>query len=253
MDGRMEIRILGSGTCVPDLNRFPCSVLLGFRGFNILADVGPGIMGQVLRAGLDPDEIDAICLSHFHLDHCADLAPLLFATKYPEFTRKKKLTLIGGPGLGEWFAGVNNAFGHTLDMPGDIFDMIELSGSGGIDLPGIRLRHMPMAHKPESMGFRFTDATGFSMVYSGDTDETKTLPVLAEKADILICESAMPDRMKVPGHLTPGLAARAARKAGAAVLVLTHLYPACDNEDIAGQARMNFAGKVVVARDMMRL
>jgi ribonuclease BN (tRNA processing enzyme) len=249
----MTVRILGSGTCVPDLNRYPCSVLVGYQGVNILLDAGPGIMGQVLKAGIGLDEIDVICLTHFHLDHCADLAPMLFASKYPQFTRTKKLLLVGGPGLEEWFSGVSRAFGNTIEMPEGMLELVELTGSGALDLSGIPTTYMQMAHKPESLGYRLTDSTGFSFVYSGDTDVTDNLPVLARGADVLICESAMPDQMKVPGHLTPGLAGAAAQKADVGTLVLTHLYPSCEGVDIAGQARAQFNGKVVVARDMMVL
>lgn len=249
----MKITILGSGTCVPSLHRHPCSVLVRSQSLNMLLDIGPGIMGQLLRLGIDPDEIDAIFLSHFHLDHCADLAPFLFAAKYPEFTRRTKLTLYGGPGLRAWLAGVSKAFGHTIDLPEEAFECIELSGTGSVDLPGIQISHMPMAHKPESLGYRFTDARGFSLVYSGDTDVTEDLVLLAEDADILVCESAMPDGMKVPGHLTPSLAGDTARRAGVKHLVLTHLYPACDTVDVAAQARKHFNGKVTTAADLMRL
>ncbi len=138
-------------------------------------------------------------------------------------------------------------------MPDGLLELIELSGTGVFDLKDIQVRHMPMVHKPESTGFRLKDTTGFSLAYSGDTDVTPTLSTLAENADIFICESAMPDEMKVPGHLTPGLAGDAARKAKVQTLVLTHLYPPCDTEDIAGQARARFGGKVVVAQDLMEL
>ncbi len=249
----MKINILGSGTCVPSLERYPCSVLVRSQDLHILVDMGPGIMGQLLKLGIDPNEIDAIFLSHFHLDHCADLAPFLFAAKYPEFTRNKRLILFGGPGIREWLAGVSKAFGHTIDLPGDYFECIELSGTGQVDLPGIEVRHMPMAHKPESLGYRFTDETGFSLVYSGDTDVTGNLGLLSANADILICEAAMPDNMKVPGHLTPYLAGDAAQGAGVKTLVLTHLYPVCDTVDVAAQARKSFGGNVMVAQDLMRL
>lgn len=253
MEEKMVINILGSGTCVPRLDRYPCAILIRFKTRVVLVDAGPGIMGQLLKLGVEPDDIDAIFLSHFHLDHCADLAPLLFAAKYPEFTRTKKLTLAGGPGLNAWYKGVNHTFGQTLDMPEKYFECIEVSGRGQFALHGIEVTHMPMAHKPESTGYRFTDPSGFSLVYSGDTDVTQNLIRLAENAHILICESAMPDGMKVPGHLTPSLAGEMAQSAGVKLLVLTHLYPACDTVDIAAQARTTFKGNVRVAQDLMTL
>ncbi len=250
---RMKINILGSGTCVPSLYRRPCSALIKAGGTSILVDAGPGIMGQLMKLGGSIDEIDVLCLSHFHLDHCAEVAPFLFATKYPGFNRKTPLTLMGGPGLVDWFDRLSAAFNRTIDLPGDWFSCVELSGTGGLDFPGVRIAHAPMAHKPESMGYRFTDDTGFSLVYSGDTDETDTLVTLAERADILICEAAMPDELKVPGHLTPCLAGKAAEQAGAKQLILTHFYPECEDVDMTAQCRQTFSGKIVAAEDLMKL
>jgi ribonuclease BN (tRNA processing enzyme) len=68
---------------------------------------------------------------------------------------------------------------------------------------------------------------------------------------LLICEAAMPDQLKVPGHLTPGLAGRIAQKANAQRLVLTHLYPACDEVDIVKQARKAYKGEIFPAEDLM--
>jgi len=247
----MQVTILGSGTCVPSLKRYPSSALVRLGGLTILVDIGPGIMGQLLKLGVDMDEIDGIFLSHFHLDHCADLAPFLFSAKYPEFTREKKLFLAGGPGLKDWMAGVKKVFG-SIDLPEGYFECIELSAEQ-LDLPGISLTHMPMVHKPESLGYRFTDDTGFSLVYSGDTDVTENLVRLAENADILICESAMPDGMKVSGHLTPSLAGEMAQRAKVKTLVLTHLYPVCDTVDIEAQAQKTFGGNLKIAKDFMVL
>ncbi len=249
----MKINILGSGTCVPSLERHPSSALIRTEGSHILVDAGPGTMGQLMKLNVGIDEIDVICLSHFHLDHCAEVAPFLFATKYPGFDRKMPLTLVGGPGLVDWFDRLSRAFNRTIDMPGDWFSCVELSGSGELDFPGMLMAHAPMAHKSESMGYRFTDNTGFSLVYSGDTDETDTLVTLAQRADILICEAAMPDDLKVPGHLTPSLAGKMAEQACVKQLVLTHFYPECDGVDVVAQCERTFSGEIVAAKDLMEL
>ena len=91
------------------------------------------------------------------------------------------------------------------------------------------------------------------LVYSGDTDVTENLVELAENADMLICESAMPDGMKVPGHLTPSLAGETAQRAGVKTLVLTHFYPECDQTDVAKQCRKTYAGPLIPARDLLTI
>jgi ribonuclease BN (tRNA processing enzyme) len=106
-------------------------------------------------------------------------------------------------------------------------------------------------HRPESLAYRIESANAFSMVYSGDTDACDSLPELAREADLFVCESALPDALKVSGHLTPALAGRYAQQARVKQLVLTHLYPECDQVDIVEQARRHYKGPVLAAKDLM--
>jgi len=53
-------------------------------------------------------------------------------------------------------------------------------------------------------------------------DFSDNLVALAKDTDLLICESALPDELKVKGHLTPSLAGEIATHANVGKLVLTH-------------------------------
>ncbi len=250
---RMRVHVLGSGTCVPSLERYPCSILVEWEDTCILVDAGAGIMHRLLELGRSIDDIDAIFLSHFHLDHAGEVAPFLFSTKYPQFTRTNPLRLIGGPGLDAWFQSLRQVFGHTIDLPEGYFECTELGCEGSFMLGGLNIRYQNMAHKAESIGFRFEDPSGFSLVYSGDTDETSNLSGLAKGSHTLICECAMPEGKKITGHLVPSLAGKMARDAGVQRLVLTHFYPECQGEDMISPCACIFPGEVVLARDLMAL
>ena len=251
----MNITILGSGTCVPSLDRYPCSAMIQINGTHILLDIGPGIMGQLMKTGVSIDDIDIIFLSHFHLDHCADLAPFLFATKYPLFERTKKLTLVGGTGIKDFYSKLNDVYNNTLEMPEDVFTIIELpeKGETALGVDAVRFSWEKPVHKPESRACRISDTAGYALVYSGDTDYSPSLIALAENADILICEAALPDGQKTPGHATPSIAGDMARQAGVKKLVLTHFYPECDQADITAECEKTFQGDIILARDLMTI
>ena len=252
---RINITILGSGTCVPSLQRHSCAALVRGNSIHILLDAGPGTMGQLLKLGVHINDIDMILLSHFHLDHCAEIAPFLFATKYPGFKRTKSLVLVGGTGIKALFENLNKTYDNTLEIPEGYFQIIELDekGSLNLNLEGIQLDYISVHHRAESRAYRLTDETGFSVVYSGDTDYSNHLIDLSRESDILICESAFPDEQKVPGHLTPSLAGEIASKANVKKLVLTHFYPECDGVDIKAQCRKTFKGPLVLAQDLLNL
>jgi ribonuclease BN (tRNA processing enzyme) len=108
-------------------------------------------------------------------------------------------------------------------------------------------------HNDESIAYRITSDGGSSVVYTGDTDYCENLIDLAKKADLLICESALPDDSRVKGHLTPSLAGEIASRAGVGKLVLTHFYPECDRTDIEQECRKTYSGPLVLAKDLMRI
>jgi ribonuclease BN (tRNA processing enzyme) len=110
---------------------------------------------------------------------------------------------------------------------------------------------LPMSHIESSIGYRITGADGTIVAYSGDTDYCKNAVALARDANLFICESALPDAMKVEGHLTPSLAGRIVTEAGVKKLLLTHFYPECESVDIEVQCRKDYKGPLIVARDLM--
>ena len=90
-------------------------------------------------------------------------------------------------------------------------------------------------------------------MYSGDTDYSESLIELAKDADLLICESAVPDSLQIKGHLTPSMAGEMAARAGVGKLVLTHFYPDCDDVDIEQECRKTYSGPLLLAEDLMEI
>ncbi len=252
----LSVTILGSGTCVPSLKRSACSALVCVEGNKILLDAGPGTLRRLLEAGVTLFEISHLFLSHFHPDHSGEFVPFLFSTKYPEAQRRTfPLKILAGKGLAAFYEGLQGVYGDWVTLPPKMLEFIELDNKGpdGRGFSGFTVSSMPTAHNPESVALRIESPSGASVVYSGDTDYTEALIHLARGADLLICESALPDEMKVAGHMTPSLVGKVAQKAGVSMVVLTHLYPECDMTDIEEQCRKTFSGRVKTAFDLMTL
>lgn len=251
-----RITILGSGTCVPSLNRAPCSLLVQIKSDNLLFDCGPGIMRRLLEAGVSIFDISHIFISHFHPDHIGELASFLFAMKYPDPSpQQRPLTLIAGQGFASFFERLKGVYGNWIVLPPDRLKIIELNTQkpDQYQSASFCVSSAPVSHRPESLAYRIVDERDRSLVYSGDTDVCDNLVELARDADTMICESAHPDGQKVDGHLTPSLAGRIATQAGVKRLVLTHFYPACETVDIENQCRTTYNGSLILARDLMTL
>jgi len=251
-----SVTILGSGTCVPSLKRSSCSILMKIRDKFLVFDSGAGTMHKLLENGVEIFDVSFVFYSHFHPDHTAELVPFLFANKYPDGSRRKiPLTLMAGKGFATFYDNLKNVYGHWIELAPDLLTIVELDNTGYDmrEFDDFKVESFPVEHNPESIAYRITSPGGISIVYSGDTDFSENLVTLSKDADLLICESALPDELKVKGHLTPSLAGEIADRANVRKLVLTHFYPECDHVDIEKECRKTYSGPLLLAEDLMQI
>jgi ribonuclease BN (tRNA processing enzyme) len=246
----MELIILGSGTCVPSLTRGSPAAVIRTQDQIILTDSGSGTLERLLRVGITIHDVDMIFYTHTHPDHVADLVPFLFASKYDCNPRDRDLLIMGGRGFSTYFGRLQDVYGDWIQS--DLFTIrLKESEHDSHDFGDFRVVTAPMAHRPESIAFRFETRDGKSIVLSGDTDYNADIVTLAAQADLLVLESAFPDEKKVDGHLSPSVAGRIASEARCKKLVLTHLYPICEKFDILGQCASTYDGPIEIARDLL--
>lgn len=247
-----ELIILGSGTGIPSLRRASPGLLLTSKNRHLLIDSGHGILRRMLEAGLTYRDVDLLLYTHIHPDHTADLVPLLFACKYGDLPREKELLCIGGNGFGRHFDKIRNLYGSWIEPQTYRLTVREMASSPLL-LGEMKILSKPMAHLPESVGYRIEWDDGNSLVISGDTDYCENLVSLARETDLLVLECSFPDEKKVEGHLTPSLAGRIAVESGCKRLLLNHLYPICDQYDILSQVKQVYHGEVLLGEDLMRI
>lgn len=247
----MRLTILGSGTAIPVPDRFPAGYLLRHGATEVLVDLGPGTLRRHAMAGGDLARLGAVLLTHYHTDHCADLAALLFALRSPTFAGRPPLDLFGAPGLERLLGRLTEAW-PWLAPRGYELRVHELA-PGGFQVADLAVEAVPIRHTAQSLGYRVAAPGGGTVAFSGDADECDELVALARGADLFVCDAATPDGAKLDGHLTPGLAGAFASRAGARTLVPTHFYPECTGHDLRAMAARRFAGPIVLAEDLLEL
>lgn len=253
MPTKLEACVIGSGTGIPNPRRRPPALVVRLNGHLLLFDCGAGTVWGLAEAGLDYRDLDRLWLTHFHPDHTAGLVPLLFAARSPLYGRKKPL-FIGGPtGLKDFYRRLHGVYGSWIELDSALlaFEEIDQTTTSEMDLDFGRLITLPMAHTEESLGYRLESNEGFVLAYSGDTEYCSNVVTLAKDADLLFCECSFPDHLNTKGHLTPKWAGRVAREADCKCLVLTHLYPVCDESDVVAACRKEYSGEIVLAEDFM--
>jgi ribonuclease Z len=68
-DRNITVTILGTGTPFVDSERFGAAVLVDAGGKKLLFDCGRGAVIRLKQAGISPEQIDGLFLTHLHSDH----------------------------------------------------------------------------------------------------------------------------------------------------------------------------------------
>ncbi|HCJ2776765.1 TPA: MBL fold metallo-hydrolase, partial [Listeria monocytogenes] len=71
----MKLTVFGHWGGYPVANEGTSSYLLEEAGFKLLIDVGASAV-SIMQNYIDPDDIDAAIISHYHPDHVADVGIL---------------------------------------------------------------------------------------------------------------------------------------------------------------------------------
>src|SRR5215203_2330739 len=112
----MKLVVLGSGSAVPHPKRSGSAYWLETLSGTILMDCAASAIHRMAQENLDWTNLDAVWISHFHLDHVGGLAPFLFGTRNaPEMkSRTKPLKIFGARGLRELINSFNATGNYKL-------------------------------------------------------------------------------------------------------------------------------------------
>jgi ribonuclease Z len=224
----MDLSLFFAGTAgsVPTARRGLPALLLRAGGDRLLFDCGEGTQQQLLRSVGLP-ELDAVFLTHFHLDHWLGLVGML--KTFDLRARDRPLTIHGPPGLRALFAALKPLLGR-LGYP---LHLVELEAHAEVRFGGYLVASFPVKHRVEALGYAFVEderpgrfdadaaralgvaegpdfgrlqrgdtvggvrpeqvmgepRPGRRIVISGDTAPCQTVEVYAHAADVLVHEA----------------------------------------------------------------
>ncbi len=268
----MDVILLGTGSPVPSAQRAGPATLVRVGGDNLLVDCGRGVIMRLTGAGVAPQAISAVLLTHMHSDHITDLNDVITShwilnvgpTPLKVFGPKGTKALVEAT-LAMLAFDVKYRTDHHDDLneaprvettelePGDSFTV------GDCRISAHRTDHSPVF---PTLGYRIEQG-GVTAAIAGDTIPCPELDAMCRGADVYVQTVIREDLVKrVPSqrfqdildyHSTVEQAAQTAERAGVKTLMLTHYVPPPfpgQEEEWRAIARPHFAGEIVLGDDL---
>jgi ribonuclease BN (tRNA processing enzyme) len=238
----MRVTFLGTGSAMPTGERFQTGVLVQDDGRTLLVDCGSGVLHRLQQSGVGYENVSTVLLTHHHLDHVADLLPLM---KARWLAGEEHLEVVGPQGtkaLVDDLLGVHEYMQDKLDL--QVREVV----AGEFSVAGFDVAAYETRHSLPCLAYRFGDL----FTFSGDSEAFDGLANFAEGSAILAHDCSFPDDVDVSNHPTPAALGRALAGNEIGRVYLTHLYPHTEDrhDEMLESIGTHYDGDVRFAEDL---
>lgn len=254
----MRLTVLGGSAAGPNPGQGCSGYLVEAGSTQVVMDLGSGTFPE-LRRHVDFRVIDAIILSHLHLDHTLDILALRYALAYNPVPPARPLPLWLPPGGLDFLDRLATALADPPHRSRyfSVFDAREYDPAVGLSVEDVQFRFQHTVHYVPCWAIRVSSGDGGDLIYTADTGPAADLASFSRGSSVMIAEGAARATSEEPfasrGHLTPGEAGSLAREAEVKVLVLSHMWSENDPDSGIQEAEIAFGGRVILATPGFRL
>lgn len=241
---------LGTADATPQANRGPSSTFVQYESQRFLVDIGSGALQKLLRAGCTPSELDAVFLTHAHVDHLGDLLPLLFGVGVGVIKRDRPLTLYASAQTFEHVRGMHHAFEQWTERKRELLRWVEVVPHQQFELGALRVHTGSVHHTDSSVAFKWETPDGRTLAIPGDTGTHPPLIDFVREVDGMIIECGSDPKRPVDTHLTPQQLSDLLGAAQPKHAWVVHLAPALYDQPLDSLLKASYAGRVTFPSDL---
>jgi ribonuclease BN (tRNA processing enzyme) len=251
----MSLTVLGGSAASVGTGQGCAGYLVASESTRIMLDAGPGTLVE-LRRHTNFRTLDAVVISHLHVDHMLDTIALRFSLAYNPVKSGHRVPLWLPPRGIAFFDRLAAVFA-TDDAPEDffrqVFELEEYNPDEPLLIGDLTLTFAPTVHFIDCWAIRVHPEHGGDLFYSADTGPAADLAALAAGTTVCAIEATTPEGKEgaLPfarrGHLTATEAGAMAATAGTSTLVLTHMFEENDPGQSLAEASAVFTGEIVRA------
>lgn len=242
----MRLTFLGTGSALPTGHRAQTGLLL--QGSEpLIVDCGSGVLNALAKTRVGYEDTGTVLLTHHHIDHVADLLPLL---KARWLAGAESLRVLGPPGTRRLLTELLEVHEYLQDRVS--LTVREVGPDQAFEVAGFDISAHETRHSMYCLAYRF-ETERASLTFSGDTEAFPELIEFADGSALLVHDCSFPDDVDVANHPTAGQLGQALASADAAVgrVYLTHLYPHTEgrHDEMLAAIEDHYDGDVRFASD----
>lgn len=268
----MEVILTGTGSPLPSADRAGPSTLVKAGETTVLVDAGRGVVMRMMAAGVTPDALAGVIITHMHSDHICALNDII-TTHWVRTRELKPLRIWGPPGtarlVDRTLHMLEDDIGYRTDhhaplVDGPQVEVTELEPADSFLINDVQITTAATVHAPvhPTIGYRL-EHEGVVAALVGDTLPCDGVDMLAADADIYVQTVLRRDVIELlPGEMAQDIldyhssvvdAAKTAHRVGAKRLAMTHMVPAPTPDQYPAwiaRAAEHFVGEIIIGDDL---
>jgi len=246
----MQLTVLGSAASYAGADQACSGYLIEHDGTTLLLDCGNGTLANAAHV-TDVTSLDAVLISHTHPDHFLDLFALQAALRFAPEGPVGSLPVYLPEGLWERMQALLSADGAA--SLAEAFEPHVLRSGEPLVFDELTVTPHAVDHVEPTFAFVVAAPDG-KLAYTADTRDGAAVRAAVAGCDVLIAECTLPAAYAgASAHLTATQAGELGKSSGAELLMLTHLWPTADHEEMLLDAEEAFGGTVVLAEELLTI